>query len=208
MPDVAITDIEDVGDRTIAIELETPTDFEAFPGQFVLVRTTIDDEDETGYYTISSPDVAGTFEITVAVTPDGTLGPWLADRSVGDEITVEGPFGTIQYRGENDAIVIAGGPGIGPAVGIGERAVASERDVTIVYDGSHPPHARRLDRLERNGAVVVLTEDLRKATAEIDRSDGEIFVFGFESFIERAETALVDAGVDPENAAIESFGPE
>lgn len=208
MPDVAITGIEEVGEQTVAIELETPNDFEASPGQFILVRATIGGEDEKGYYTISSPDVAGTFEITVAVTPDGTLGPWLADRSVGDEITVEGPYGTVRYTGADDAIVIAGGPGIGPAVGIGERAISSDHDVTILYGGDQPPHARRLDELERNGATVVTAENLEKATRDIDFSDGTVFVFGFENFVERVETELSEIGVDSDDVEIENFGPE
>ena len=208
MPSASITRIEDVGDRTIALKFETPTDFEAFPGQFILIRATINGEEETGYYTISSPDVRGTFETTVAVSPDGTLGPWLAERSVGDEITVEGPFGEIQYTGEDNAIVIASGPGIGPAIGIGERAIAAGRDVTIVYDGSQPPHTKRLNGLERDGAVIVTAEDLKRATKDVDISNGEIFVFGFEGFVERAGTALTEIGIDTSNVAIENFGPE
>jgi ferredoxin-NADP reductase len=208
MADATITRIESVGDRTVAVEFETPTDFEAFPGQFVLVRATIDGEEETGYYTISSPDVAGTFEITVAVSSDGTLGPWLAERSVGEAITVDGPFGQIRYSGETDAIVIADGPGIGPAVGVGERAVSDGRAVTIVYAGSQPPHAERLEAIERNGAVVVTSEDLEDAMHEVDLSNGEIFVFGFESFVERVSTAFAEVGIDTDDVEIENFGPE
>ena len=208
MSDVAIARIEDVGDGTIAFELETPADFEASPGQFVLVRAEIEGSEETGYYTISSPDVAESFEITVAVTPDGTLGPWLADRSVGEEITVEGPFGTVQYSGESDAVVIAGGPGIGPAVGIGERAIASGHDVTIVYGGRNPPHAGRLEALERDGATVVTSEDIESATSGVDLSIGEIFVFGFADFVERVDAALTERGIDTDDVEIENFGPE
>lgn len=208
MTDVAITRIEDVGDRTIAIELETPVGFEAFPGQFVLVRATIDGKEESGYYTVSSPDVTDTFEITVAVSPDGTLGPWLSRRSVGDEITVEGPFGEIRYSGESDAIVIASGPGIGPAVGIGERAMSADRDVTIVYGGINPPHAKRLTALEEDGAVVVISADIETAVEGIEFTTDETFVFGFEGFVKRVDTALTDAGLDTDDVEIENFGPE
>lgn len=207
MTEATITRIESVGDRTIAVAFETPTDFEAFPGQFVLVRATIDGADETGYYTISSPEVAETFEITVAVSPDGTLGPWLAERSVGDEITVEGPFGEVQYAGEEDTIVIASGPGIGPAVGIGERAISGGRDVAIVYGGHQPPHARRLDTLESDGAAVIIAEDLGSAMTDVDFSAGAIFVFGFEGFVKRVQTTLSEISVDIDDVEIENFGP-
>lgn len=208
MTDVAITRIEDVGDQTVAFELETPTDFEAFPGQFVLVRATIDDNEETGYYTISSPNITETFEITVAVSPDGTLGPWLAQRSVGDEITVDGPFGDVQYSGESDAIVIAGGPGIGPAVGIAERAISTGHDVTIVYGGVTPPHAQRLTALEEDGAVVVISADVQTAVRDIEFSGAKTFVFGFEEFVEQAKNALSEASPNTGDVEIENFGPK
>ncbi|WP_231187623.1 FAD-dependent oxidoreductase [Haladaptatus sp. DYF46] len=205
MPALRITRIEDVGEQTVAIEVETPTEFEAHPGQFVLVRATVDGEEETGYYTISSPDVEEVFEMTVAVDPDGTLGPWLGERTLGEEITVEGPFGDVRYTGDADALVFARGPGIGPAVGIGERARESGRDVTIVHGGNRPPHRKRLADLEERGATVVLTEDLA-GTAESVAAN-QTYVFGFQGFVEEVKDALVAAGVDLADVEIESFGP-
>lgn len=208
MTDVAITRIENVGDQTVAIELETPADFEAFPGQFVLVWAMINDEEETGYYTISSPNVTETFEITVAVSSDGTLGPWLAQRSVGEEITVDGPFGDVQYSGESDATVIAGGPGIGPAVGIGERAISAGYDVTIVYGGVNPPHTKRLTALEEDGAAVIISADVQTAVGDLELSGKKTFIFGFEGFVEQVEDAFSTASLNTDDVEIESFGPE
>lgn len=208
MPELPIRRLEDVGDRTIAIEVETPADFEAYPGQFVLVRATIDgEEEETGYYTISSPDVEDTFEITIAVDPDGTLGPWLAERTLGETITVEGPFGDIQYSGGGDALVFARGPGIGPAVGIAERAVGADRNATVVYGGSEPAHADRLAELEDRGVALVLSDDLTAAVDSLEVAESETYVFGFRGFVEETKDALTDSGVDLDDVAIESFGP-
>ena len=207
MPSLRITRIEDVGEQTVAIEVETPADFEAYPGQFVLVRATIDGEEETGYYTISSPDVEGRFEMTVAVDPDGTLGPWLAERTLGEELTVEGPFGDIQYTGDGDAVVFARGPGIGPAVGIAERARDVGHDVTIVHGGGQPPHEKRLGSLEERGAAVVLADDLNLAVESLSLTDEGTYVFGFQSFVEETKDAITAAGVDLDDVEIESFGP-
>ncbi|WP_137290491.1 FAD-binding oxidoreductase [Natronorubrum halophilum] len=208
MPELRITRLEDVGDQTAAIEVEAPTDFEAYPGQFVLVRATINGEEETGYYTISSPDVEERFEMTVAVDPDGTLGPWLVERALGETITVEGPFGDIQYVDDGVALVFAGGPGIGPAIGIAERARRLDHDVTIVYGGDQPPHRDRLDTLKERGATIVLSDDLEEAVDSIDPSAVEIYVFGFQQFVEEARDALSRAGIDLDTVEIESFGPE
>lgn len=208
MPKLQIVRLEDVGERTIAIEVDAPVDFEAYPGQFVLVRETIDGEEETGYYTISSPTAKETFEITVAVDPDGTLGPWLSARTLDDELTVEGPFGDIQYTGDNDAVVLAGGPGIGPAIGIAESARDENYDVTVVYGGSNPPHGRRLTALEQDGATIVFSTDLSTAVDSLDLSGAETYVFGFQSFVNETKIALTEAGIDLEDVEIESFGPE
>lgn len=208
MVELHITRLEDVSNQTIAIEAETPPDFEAYPGQFVLVRATIDGAEEGAYYTISSPDIEDTFEMTVAVDPDGTLGPWLAERTLGEAITVEGPFGDIKYTGDDDALVFAGGPGIGPAVGIAERAREAGHDATIVYNGSQPPPGARLTALEENGATVVLSDHLDAAIESLDVSDTETYVFGFQAFVERTKNALDEANILLEDAEIGSFGPE
>lgn len=208
MPSVTVESIEDVGSENVAITLSSPAGFDALPGQFVLVKATVDGEEETGYYTISSPDVEDTFEVTVAVEPEGTLGPWLADRDAGDEVTIEGPYGDIQYGGDDDAVVLASGPGIGPAVGIGERAAASGRDVAIVYGGDEPPHRARLDALEADGATILVTDELDDVAGRLPSvSPDQVYVFGFNEFVEEAQRALSDAGIDPDAAEIESFGP-
>jgi ferredoxin-NADP reductase len=207
MSQLKIVDIDKVGADTIALVVESPPGFEAYPGQFVSISTTIDGEKTSRYYTISSPDVEETFEMTVAIDPDGVLGPWFDERSVGDEITVEGPFGEIRYMGVDDAFVFAGGPGIGPAVGIAERARNAGRDAAIVYAGQEPAHAERLDALEAAGATVIRTDDLAAAVDSIDTSGGTSYVFGFEGFIQQTKDALAAAGVDMDSVEMESFGP-
>jgi ferredoxin-NADP reductase len=205
MPQVTVAAVEDVGTRTVALELETPEGFDAEPGQFLLVRATVDGVEETGYYTLSSPDVQGTMEVTVEYVPEGTLAPWLAERSAGDEIEIEGPFGDVRYTGEGDAVVLAEGPGIGPAVGIAERARREGHDATVVFWGEEPPHRERLDALEDDGATILVVESLRDASDALVRAgDATVYVFGFESFVRDAKTVAEGVGVDDIRA--ESFG--
>ncbi|MEF8857259.1 MAG: FAD-dependent oxidoreductase [Haloplanus sp.] len=205
MPQVTVAAVDDVGPRTVALELETPDDFDAEPGQFLLVRATVDGVEETGYYTLSSPDTEGTMEVTVEYVPEGTLAPWLAERSVGDEIEIEGPFGDVRYTGGGDAVVVAEGPGIGPAVGIAERARREGYDATVVFWGEEPPHRDRLEALEDGGATVLLVESLDEAADTLDEAgDATVYVFGFESFVRDAKTVAEAVGVDPIRA--ESFG--
>ncbi|AZH25468.1 ferredoxin--NADP reductase [Haloplanus aerogenes] len=205
MPQVTVDAIEEVGTRTVALELETPEGFDAEPGQFLLVRATVDGVEETGYYTLSSPDVEGTMEVTVEYVPEGTLAPWLAEREPGDEIEIEGPFGDVRYTGDGDALVVAEGPGIGPAVGIAERAQREGYDATVVFWGEEPPHRTRLDALEDGGATVLLVGSLDEAADTLAAAgDATVYVFGFESFVRDAKTVADAVGV--ENVRAESFG--
>lgn len=208
--DVTIVGVDDVGSDTIAIEIESPTDFDALPGQFLLIRETVDSEEFTRFYTLSSPDVEGTFELTIGVDPDGDLSPHLASLDPGDTITVEGPFGDVAYASDEDAVTIASGPGIGPAVGIAEAAIDAGYDASVIYQNGDPPHVGRLADLNDRGATVEVldaddTDSLRGAI-ERSRSRGQIYVFGFSPFVDTVRQAIVDAGGDPTDARIENFG--
>jgi ferredoxin-NADP reductase len=207
---VRVTAVETVGPDTVAIDVETPDGFEALPGQFVLVRATVGGEELSRYYTLSSPDVDGTFELTVGVDPDGEISPWLADLEAGAELTIEGPFGNVEYDDEGSVVVVAGGPGIGPAVAIAERAVDHGHDAVVLYQDDGPAHTDRLDVLEAAGATVHVFDD--EADADLGDAvgeygdDGTVFVFGFADFCELVTDALAAAGLDADEANVESFG--
>jgi len=108
------------------LRFDAPDGFAAEPGQFVKLGTEIDGESVARFYTLSSPTIDDTFEVTVGIDTDegGEFSAFLADAEAGTEMTLSGPFGGDQhYDGEPRAVVIAGGPGVGPAVAIaGARA--------------------------------------------------------------------------------------
>lgn len=208
--DVTVESVTEVGPSTIAIELESPAAFEALPGQFVLLRATPDDEEITRYYTLSSPTVEDTFEITVGIDPDGELAPWLAEREAGDTVSIEGPYGQVTYEGDQDVVAVAGGPGVGPAVAIAEAATDAGHDAAVIYQDDEPAHIDRLEALEAAGSVITLIDDgdderLEEAI-EGHLEDGQFYVFGFEAFVKQVADAIDAAGGDPDDALIENFG--
>lgn len=190
-----------VGPGVIALTVTSPPGFEARPGQFVLVRT-----EDLGdrHYTISSPDVENRFEMTLDTAPDGQVATWLADRSPGDRLDIEGPFGRTYYDG-GDVVAIGGGSGIGAAVGVAERALREGNDVTVVGADSLV-HERRLSALAAAGASVFFVTTELTAAIEAARYRGRVFVFGFRGFIDRVRTAAAEAGADPDTFAYESYG--
>lgn len=208
---VTVTETVDVGSETVAIAFETPDGFEAAPGQFVKLSAEVDGESYARFYTLSSPDVEGTFEVTIEVDPEesGPFSEHLAALSAGDTIEMSGPFGSDYYEGEAHVVVLAGGPGIGPAVGIGERALADGGEVAIVYQDDEPAHESRLSALQEAGASVTITDgEIADGVADAlaGQADQQIFVYGFAPFVEEATVAVEAAGLDSEKLKVENFG--
>jgi ferredoxin-NADP reductase len=215
---VAVESVREVGPDTVALELETPDGFDALPGQFVLLRAVPgDDADEADeddvvsrHYTLSSPAVGDTFEITVGIDPEGDLSPWLADLEGGETVHVEGPFGEITYERDRDVVAVAGGPGVGPAVSIAEAAHDAGHDAVVIYQDDEPAHVDRLENLEEEGVTVVFVDEgeeneLREAL-ESHHEDGQVYAFGFKQFVTNVAETIDDAGGDSDEALIENFG--
>ncbi|WP_418284487.1 ferredoxin--NADP reductase [Halorubrum sp. DTA46] len=210
---VTVSAVEEVGRNTYALTFRAPDEFAAEPGQFVKLGTEIDGESVARFYTLSSPTVGETFEVTVGIDPEegGEFSAFLADVSTGTEMTLSGPFGDQHYDGEPRAVVVAGGPGVGPAVAIAERALDDGAEAAIVYRDDDVSHAERLDALEARGAAVRLLDEaeaLDGAVAEaLTGVEGEtVFVYGFADLVADAEAAVEAAGGDADAAKVENFG--
>lgn len=206
---VDIVDVRDVGSTAIALDITTPDGFTARPGQFVKLASSINGEEESRFYSISSPDVEETFEVTIKIDPEGTLGPWLANQQAGQTVSLAGPFGNTYYEDEDRVVLLAGGPGVGPAVGIAERALSDGNQAAIVYRDDTIIHADRLEALREQGAFVAVlnTEDsLTKDVEAAITGGGQVYVYGFADFLDAAIDALAAAGGDPEHAKVENFG--
>jgi len=166
--EVAVEGIRDVGEGTVAIDLPTPDGWSIKPGQFVQIGAPVGEEFIVRHYTVSSPYNDGGFEITVGVDPDGDLSPVLAELEEGDYVSVDGPYGRSYYEGEDRVVVLAGGPGVGPAVGIAER-VADEHgaeNTAVVYRDVEHAHLDRLERYatrERTSNFLMTTNSCAEA---------------------------------------------
>jgi ferredoxin-NADP reductase len=202
-----LRDVRTLGADTLGLELDTPEGFDGLPGQFLLVRADIDGEEESKHFTIASPDLEDSFEITVEVDLNGTVTPWLAEREIGDEITIDGPYGATAYDDEGDVVTVAEGPGIGPAIAIAERAVARGYDASVIYRSDDPMYGGRLDDLEEAGHGVFLPDENDALAGALAASpDGStVYVFGFQEFCERVkELVAADGGAG--DLHVESFG--
>lgn len=208
---ITIERVQRIGPDGIAVELTAPESFDAAPGQFINITADVDGEEVSRVYTISSPDVQNTFEITVGVDHDGTLSPWLADADAGTTVELSGPYGNAYYEGESEVLVLAGGPGIGPAIAIAERVTKEDGRPTVIYRDETPFHHDRLRELDENGASVRILDADDPLENSVNQTYGEnpdqqVFIYGFDEFVTDAETAI--AAVDGELGAakVENFG--
>ncbi len=102
--------------HTLHIDLGEPLDFK--PGQFVMLKPTIDGKSISRAYSISSPPTIKDYiAITVRLGGTFTVSKYLNEViQVGDTIPVRGPYGKFYWEeGKSDEIVmIAAGSGITP----------------------------------------------------------------------------------------------
>ena len=208
-----VSAVEEVGRDTYTLRFHAPDGFAAEPGQFVKLGTEIDGEPVSRFYTLSSPTIDDTFEVTVGIDPEegGEFSAFLADAAAGTEMTLSGPFGDQHYDGESRAVVIAGGPGVGPAVAIAERALDEGAEAAIVYRDDDIAHADRLGAIRDRGAAVHTLDadaELDDAVADVlTGADGEtVFVYGFADLVADAESTIEAAGGDADAAKVENFG--
>ena len=211
--ETTVAAVREVGTDAVAIEVVTPEEFSARPGQFVKLSATIGGESVSRFYTVSSIDTEGTFELTISYDPDegGAFSEYLLSIAPDDPITIAGPFGSDYYEGEPRVVVLAGGPGVGPAVAIAEAALADGGEAVVIYRDDNPIHEDRLAELATAGATVfVLSESTALTDAVADAltlDDGEqVFVYGFADFLEDADAAIEAAGGSPKAAKSENFG--
>jgi cytochrome-b5 reductase len=211
--ETTVAGVREVGTDAVAIDVTTPAEFGALPGQFVKLSATIDGESAGRFYTVSSPDTDGTFELTVSYDPEegGEFSEYLLSLRAGDPVTITGPFGDNHYEGEPRVVVLAGGPGIGPAVAIAERALADGGSAAVVYRDDEPIHEDRLAALAAAGADVrVLAESTALTDAVGDvltgAADEQVFVYGFADFLDESESAIEDADATVDELKAENFG--
>jgi ferredoxin-NADP reductase len=208
--------------RSVELRLDIADRIDHMPGQHYVVRLTAED----GYtaqrsYSIASAPGDPLVELFVERLDDGEVSTFLADVvEPGDELEVRGPIGGwFVWDGETPALLLAGGYGVVPFIGMLRHAQAIGRSdlLRIAVSGRTLAGLPYADELAAAGALIVLTREGhgvrpagRLTAAELVplwEPGQTAYVCGSASFAEAASQLLVAMGVPAAGIRVERFGP-
>lgn len=129
---------------------------EAKPGQFVMVATGNPGAILRRPLGVSGVDVkAGLLVLRFAVAGKGTA--WLAERRVGDELQVSGPFGRGFTIRDGRHLLVGGGTGIAPLLFLKDEIVRAGGTAVMVVGAKDKACLMESDTL--TSSCVIATED-------------------------------------------------
>jgi ferredoxin-NADP reductase len=209
--------------KTFRLRLAEPSGHLA--GQHYVVRLTAPDgyTASRSYSVASPPDDSNEFDLTIERLDDGEVSTFLHDEvRVGDELEVRGPIGGwFVWRGDEPALLVAGGSGLVPLMAMLRYARAIGRTdlvrlVTSVRSADDLLYANELSGPETSVLYTrVAPSSSTRPAGRIGRDDlTEVllpnctaYVCGSAGFANRASDLLVDVGVPVERIRVERFGP-
>jgi ferredoxin-NADP reductase len=205
-------------------------------GQHLEVRLTAEDGYQAlrSYSIGSSPETAGTYEITVDRLEGGEVSGWFHDvADVGDSFEIRGPFGgyfVLEANQPGPILFFAGGSGIVPIISmIRHRALrASDTAAMLLYASRSWDEAIFRDELlgrewePHLSVYFALSRDQPRRAQDFGRRlDDDIvrslvskhapmpetcYVCGPNAFAESAAQSLINAGISAHNIRTERFG--
>jgi len=206
--------------RHLVLQLIEPEEIKFFPGQYLDI-TVPGTEHSRSFSMANVPDRDGRFEFVIKVYPDGVFSHFLATRvQIGDELSVEGPFGTFTLRESrtSNLIFLAGGAGLAPVLGLlrsmadrgvdrkavfyygvrREQDLCFEKELRDLED--RLPGFRYVPALSEatvgdgwDGETGLITDVVRRCEPDLKGRDA--YICGPPPMVDAAVTMLADLGV-------------
>ncbi len=162
-----IVEITDVAHNAKAFRFLMPTDFDYYPGQFIMLRVDMRETEEfkikegknpsqvRAFSISSSPTSKGFVEVAIKEEEHGFVSVYMNKvAQVGDDVKISGPFGKFYFtEGMADEIILlAAGSGVAPFMGILRYITAKNLPVktTLIYSNRTPQdiiYKKELDEL-------------------------------------------------------------
>lgn len=225
-----IVDLEFHADSTVSFTLDVDNrdDLAYLPGQYMNLQ--VPGTDQARSYSFSSGPKVEKTSFMVRNTPGGAMSTFLTERaSVGDKLTMTGPFGTFFLRPpKRRMLLLAGGTGLAPILSILEKIADDGTDVPIhlIYGVTNDSDLVGLDRIdeyverigtlsysfcvsspestaEKKGYVTQFIED-----EHLEGGDVDIYLCGPPPMVDAVSNWLGDEGITPANFYYERFAPK
>ena len=147
-------DAEDAVEISLDVPAELREEYRGLPGQHIVVKTAIDDEENRRTYSLVSAPGEWPLRIVVRVHPAGRMSRYLAEQlNVGDHLDVLPPNGSFTPRRAGQArgtyVAFASGCGITPVLAVIRTLLGANSDnrVVLFYGNASTGRAMCLEEL-------------------------------------------------------------
>ncbi len=198
------------------------------PGQYVLLEDGRGAVPPRSYSIANAPREDGALSLLVTRVEGGLTSPWVHTLAAGDEVSVEGPFGSFvdDPAATGPALLLAAGSGLAPVRALLEAALAAgrRRELTLLVSArteadvvdAEPFAAQAEAAAGRLRFVRTLTRAdgpppvgrvpaILEATVGADLAGHDVFVAGAPGFVAACVEAAVALGADPGRVRTEEF---
>lgn len=198
------------------------------PGHCLRITLTINEKEESKYYSISSNPTLNEFlEFTQKLT-ETKFSNKLDNLKKGDLVKIDGPYGNFTFEGEFEEVaMLSGGVGITPCISMIMYCIDKKINTNIVVLYSNRTEAdilfkKELDQIEKANPNIKIVYTLTRANAHWNGYSGRIdkemilseitdfsnrifFLCGPPSFVSCMEKVLVKLNVDKYKIRKENF---
>ena len=224
-----LTDINRLSDSTLSFTVagDQVRAMHFLPGQYVNVQ--VPGTDQSRAYSFSSmvnqSDESVSF--LIRVVPEGLMSTYMAEKaSVGDSITLRGPFGSFYLRDiKRPVLMLAGGTGLAPFLAMLEKIqqVGSSYPIHLIYGVTHDTDLVEMDKLEAFAAAIdnftfsacVASEESswpqkgyvtnHMEPGHLHDGDVDIYLCGPPPMVEAVNSHMQEKGIQPASFHYEKF---
>ncbi len=200
------------------------------PGQYVLVSDPDFRVPQRSYSIANAPREDGAVSLLVTAVEEGVTSRWACRRQPGDEVLLEGPFGTFVTDPAEDSpvLLLGAGSGLAPVRALAESLLDSptpgadrpRRPVTLFFScrtAEHEIDVARFRRWENEDVRVLITHTRDPGSprharipellpAEFaDLAGWEVFAAGPSGFVQGCAAAAGRLGADATRIHTEEF---
>ena len=217
---VSITDIQQITHDVKQFTFQKPEGYEFEPGQATEVAIKKEEwKDEKRPFTFTSLDEDPELQFTIKIYDDHDgVTEQIGKLQTGDELIIDDPWGTINYKGKG--VFIAGGAGVTPFIAImrklykdgnlkGNRLIfsnSSEDDIILREEFETMLGDDFLNTLpEQDHHPKYLTERIDKdfLVEHINDFDQQFYVCGPPEMVDDINAHLKELGADPDGLVFE-----